>query len=231
MIFFAFRQNFRCAAPTLKTHSTRSEKWQNGLRSRTQASGQDHRNLAKLELLADLIPERVGSLLSLNALREDLEVSHRAVTHWIEILERFYFLFRVPPFYSKKIRSLKKEAKVYLWDWSLVSDPGARLENLVACHLLKFCHTLADLEGYRAELYYLRDLEKREVDFLVTLNRKPWFAVEVKTSETEPAKTLEYFGSRIEIPYLYQLVLNTERHFRVKNIEVLPLHKFLAALP
>jgi hypothetical protein len=45
------------------------------------------RDLSSLQLLADLLPERVASLISLNAIREDLEVSHRALTHWMEILE------------------------------------------------------------------------------------------------------------------------------------------------
>lgn len=188
------------------------------------------RDFSKLELLADLIPERVASLFSLNSLREELEVSHRAVNHWVDILERFYFLFRVRPFYSKKVRALKKEAKVFLWDWSLVADPAARLENLVASHLLKFCHLLEDVEGYRVALYFLRDLEKREVDFLVTIDQKPWFAVEVKSSNSHPAKSLNYFGERLKIPYLYQVVQNCDRHFRQGGVEVVPLEKFLVAL-
>jgi len=138
------------------------------------------RDLSSMELMAELLPARVGSLLSLNSLREDLEVSHRAVSHWMDVLERLYFVFRIRPFTARAVRGLRKEPKCYLWDWSLVDDPGARFENMVASHLLKLCHWLEDVEGLDARLFHLRDVDKREVDFLVTLKQKPWFAVEAK---------------------------------------------------
>jgi len=98
------------------------------------------RDLSSLQLMADMLPERVASPLSLNALREDLEVSHRAVTHWVDILDRPYYAVRVPPFTSKRVRSLRKMPKAHLWDWTLVADRARRLENLVALHLLKLCN-------------------------------------------------------------------------------------------
>jgi len=188
------------------------------------------RDLSAMQILTDLLPERASSMLSLNSLREDLEVSHRAVTHWMDILERLYFVFRVRPFANRMIRSLKKETKVYLWDWSLVDDEGRRFENMVASHLLKFCHFLEDVEGYRAELFYLRDADKREADFLVTLNRKPWFAVECKISDTEPVAPLNYFGSRLKIPYLYQVVWKTKKDILKNGVRILPAEKFFTAL-
>ena len=93
-------------------------------------------DLSNLQLLSDLLTERIGSPLSLNALREGLEVSHRAVSHWMEILERLYFIFRIRPFTVQTIRGLKKMPKVYFWDSSLAGSPGPRFENLVALHLL-----------------------------------------------------------------------------------------------
>src|SRR3990167_1151920 len=131
---------------------------------------QSIRDIGNMKLLSDILSSKVGSLLSLNAIREDLEVSHRAVTHWMDILESFYYHFRIYPYSTKKIRSLKKEPKLYLWDWSEVEDEAARFENLIASHLLKFVHFITDYEGYRAELYFLRDVDKREVDFLVTID-------------------------------------------------------------
>ena len=95
------------------------------------------RDLSSMQLLADLLPDRVGSLLSTNSLREDLEVSFRSAAHWLDILETFYYHFRIYPFTSKKIRSLKKEPKLYLWDWSEIENEGNRFENCVASHLLK----------------------------------------------------------------------------------------------
>ncbi|MFA5284669.1 MAG: AAA family ATPase, partial [Smithellaceae bacterium] len=142
------------------------------------------RDIGKMKLLSDILSDKVGSNLSLNSLREDLEVSHRSVTSWMDILEAFYYHFRIYPYSSKKIRALKKEPKLYLWDWSEVENEASRFENLIASHLLKFTHFITDQEGYRAELSCLRDVDKREVDFLVTIDGKPWFAVEVKLNDT-----------------------------------------------
>jgi predicted AAA+ superfamily ATPase len=188
------------------------------------------RDLSSIEVLADLLPERVGSPLSLNALREDLEVSHRAVTHWVEVLERLYHLFRIRPFAAKSVRSLRKRTKAYLWDPSLVPDPAARFENLVALHLLKLCHLLEDREGHKAKLFYLRDRAGREVDFLVTIGRKPWFAVEAKLGETRVDPALAYYRDRLRIPWCYQVVLEAKRDFEQDGIRCLPAHRFLAAL-
>lgn len=188
------------------------------------------RDLSSLQLLADLLPERVASPLSLNALREDLEVSHRALTLWMEILERLYHVFRIRPFAAPKVRSLRKTAKAYLWDWSLVPASGPRFENLVGSHLLKLCHYLQDVEGFSAELHYLRDRSGREVDFLVTIGGKPWFAVEAKVSATDLDPALTYYRDRLKIPWTYQVVLEGRRDFVQNGIRCLPAGKFLSAL-
>lgn len=189
------------------------------------------RDLSSMELLADLLDERVGSPLSLHSLRKDLEVSHRAVTHWVGILERLYFCFRIPPFSRGTASSLKKAPKLYLWDWTMIKDPGARFENLVACHLLKMKHALEDQEGYDIGLHYLRDTAKREVDFLVLHEGKPWFAVECKTSGRSAHPALNYFGERLSIPFLYQVNLEGRDDVLDGRIRVMPAAKFLGALP
>jgi predicted AAA+ superfamily ATPase len=188
------------------------------------------RDLASVQLLVDLLPDKVGSPLSLNSIREDLEVSHRAVTHWMEVLERLYFVFRIRPFTTTRVRSLSKMPKAYLWDYSMVEDSAARFENLVASHLLKFCHLLEDREGYRIELRYLRDKTGKEVDFIVTVNRRPWFAVEAKLAATSVDPSLLYFRERLEIPWCYQVVLEGENDFVHNEVRCLPAHRFLAAL-
>ena len=188
------------------------------------------RELSSFQLLADLLPDRVGSLLSLNALREDLGVSHRALTHWMDVLERLYHVFRVRPFGGPRSRSLTKMPKAYLWDWSLVPDPAARFENLVASHLLKLCHYLEDSQGHRVDLHYLRDRDGREVDFLVTAGRRPWFAVEAKLSETRIDPALVHFRDRLGIPWTYQVTLEAGGDFVEGGVRVLPAARFLAAL-
>ncbi len=189
------------------------------------------RDLSSLELLAELLEGRVGSPLSLQSLREDLEVSHRAVSHWLEILERLYYCFKVTPFTQKAVRSLKKISKVYLWDWSAVPDEGSRFENLVAGHLFKLKHSLEDQDGYRIGLHYLRDADKREVDFLITSDNKPWFALECKKSGRAVNPALTYFGDRLKIPFLYQLILDGNEDILNGRVRVMPAAKFLSALP
>ena len=188
------------------------------------------RDIGNMKLLSDILPAKVGSRLSLNAIREDLEVSHRAVTHWMDILEAFYYHFRIYPYSAKKIRSLKKEPKLYLWDWSEVEDESNRFENLMASHLLKFVHFLTDHEGYRAELSYLRDVDKREVDFLVTIDGRPWFAVEVKLNDTVLSPNLLYFRDRLSIPYIYQVVKKDKVDLLEKGGRIVSAGRFLAGL-
>lgn len=189
------------------------------------------RDMSSMEMLAELLQSKVGSLLSLQSLREDLEVSHRAVSHWMEILDRLYFCYRISPFTHKAVRALKKASKLYLWDWSSVPDEGPRFENLVAGHLLKLKHALEDQEGYRAGLHYLRDADKREVDFLMTLEKKPWFAVECKVKSDTSSPSLRYFAERMGIPYLYQVHMEGKDDVFDGGVRIMPAAKFLAALP
>jgi len=163
------------------------------------------RDVTQLELLASLLETKVSALLSVQSLCEDLGASHEAVTRWIMILENVYFCYRLAPYGSPKIKALKKEQKLYLWDWSSVENIGARFENLVASHLLKFCHFKEDTEGEKMELRFLRDKEKREIDFVVIQNKKPLFAVECKTGDKGLNPHFKYFAERTPIPLFYQV--------------------------
>ena len=186
-------------------------------------------DLSNLQLLVDILPEKVGSLLSINNLRSDLEVNHKTVSLWISILENFYYCFRIYPFASTKVKSLRKAAKLYLWDWSQVEDTGARLENMVASHLLKFTHFLHDAQGYNAELFFWRDPEGREVDLIVVVDKKPWLAIEVKSNSQEVSKNLKYLTAKNNIPFSFQLVLD-DVDFKSGDIRVMNIAKFLSGL-
>jgi uncharacterized protein len=220
--------------PCLKQNSRNLRRWQNERVERVVKEdirdGEGIRDLSKILLLAEDLSRRVSSLLSLNSLRSDFEVAHKTISHWVEVLEHFYFCYRIPPFAHSSIKSLKKEQKLYLWDWSTVEDAGSRLENLVASHLLKFCNAITDCEGYRVDLYYLRDNEQREVDFLVTVDKKPWLMVEVKSGDTSISQALRYFKSRIDAPYVFQLTTNKDVDFVKDGIRVMEVAKFLRGL-
>jgi hypothetical protein len=187
------------------------------------------KEISLVEHLADALPERVGSPLSVGNLREDLSVDHKTVERWISILENLYVCFRIAPFGAPRIRAVRKSQKLYLWDWSTVPDEGARFENLVACQLLKYCHWMEDVEGWRMELRYLRDTDLREVDFVVLRDRKPLFAVECKTGDKSTSPAALYFAARSSIPVFYQ-VHRGERRFQSGPVTVLPFTEFCRKL-
>jgi hypothetical protein len=163
------------------------------------------KELGQMELLAHALPGRVGSPLSLNSLREDLDVSLETVDRWISILERLYYCFRIPPWSGPKIRAVKKAQKLYLWDWGPIVEKGFRFENLVASQLLKYCHFHEDTRGERFELRYLRDVELREIDFVVLSEGKPLFAVECKSGARAVSPATRYLRERMKIPRVYQV--------------------------
>jgi len=187
------------------------------------------REISLVEHLVDLLPQRVGSPLSVKSLREDLEVDHKTVERWLTILENLYLCFRILPFGPSKVRAVKKERKLYLWDWSMAPDGGPRFENLVASQLLKYCHFVEDTEGYAMELRFLRDTDKREVDFVVLRDRKPLFAVECKSGEHGISPAVRYFAERTPIPRFFQVHLG-DGHFETGATTVLPFRRFCQEL-
>jgi hypothetical protein len=187
------------------------------------------REITLVEHLVDLLPSRVGSPLSIKSLREDLEVDHKTVERWLQILENLYVCFRLLPYGAPRIRAVKKERKLYLWDWSGVGEDGPRFENLVASQLLKYCHFVEDTEGHVMELRYLRDTDGREVDFVVLRNRKPMFAVECKSGEKAVSPALRYVAERTPIPRLYQVHRGTGS-FATGRITVLPFVRWCEEL-
>lgn len=140
-----------------------------------------------------------------------MQVSDQTIKNWINQLQSFYYCFTLSPWSKNVIRSLTKEPKVYLNDWSLISDKGKKYENFIAAHLLKAVQFWTDDGFGDYELYYLRDKNKREVDFLVTKDHKPWLMVEVKTSLKEPlSKHLYYFQEQLNVPHVLQVVIEAD---------------------
>ena len=177
--------------PALAQSARRSRLWR---RTRIEAIiREDLRDLSRIpdlsrvEMLASLLPERVGSLLSVQSLREDLEVAHPTAKRWLLSLTELYYAYLIRPYQKRITRSLRQAPKAYLWDWSEVKDRSARFENLIAGHLLKACHFWTDTGEGEFELHFLRNKEKQEIDFLITRDGHPWLPVEVKRRETLPS--------------------------------------------
>ncbi len=187
---------------------------------------EDVKDLDKMLSLAEELPNRVGSPLSINSLAHDIEADFKTMKRWLAILSSLYYSYLIAPFGSAKIRAVKKEQKLYLWDWSQIEDPGIRFENMVASHLLKYCHFQEDVEGIKTELRFLRDTDKREIDFIVLQKNKPLFAVECKTGEKSISPHLFYFKERTTIPHFYQVHLGTLSRQIDDRISLMPFKTF-----
>ena len=167
--------------------------------------------LGQVEMLAELLRRQAGQLTSYTNLGKAVRVSLDTVRHWVAILEALYYCFTVRPWHDNVARALRKEPKYYLWDWSQIDDPGARAENLVACALLKAACRWTETGQGDYGLHFLRDKQKREVDFLVTRDRQPWFLVEVKSSRKAGlSDSLRYFQQQTGAPHAFQIAMDAE---------------------
>ncbi len=188
-------------------------------------------DVSKLEQIALRLPDLAGSPLSINSLREDVNVSHQTVSRWVNILENLYLLFRLPPFGAPKIRAVKKEAKHYHYDWTLISDPGIRFENMMAVHLLQWAYFQQDAEGRDVELRYFRDIDRREVDFVIMEDGKPRRFIEAKTSFRHVHPGLKYLKVRFPGAEAVQVTREDTRDLVTKEgIRLTSAHAFLEEL-
>ena len=163
--------------------------------------------LGLLETLTHILAERSGQQLIYSHLANEVGIAVDTVRRWIDVLQRLHYGFVVRPWFTNVSKALRKEPKWFLRDWSGIDDAGQRAETFVACHLLKAVEGWTDLGLGSFELRYLRDKLKREVDFLVVRDRKPWFLVEVKTSDTRLSDSLTHFKRETKAKHAFQAVI------------------------
>jgi predicted AAA+ superfamily ATPase len=221
--------------PFLSGSETQARRWSREHRTRLvreEVTALERiQDLGHLELLMLRLPELVGSPLSINALREDLQVSYKALAAWLAALERLYALFRIAPLGAPRIRAVKKQQKHYHFDWTVVPADAARFENLIAAHLLKWVHFQQDTGGHELELRYFRDLEGREVDFVVTAGREPRLLVECKWEDADPDRGLRYLKARFPRAEAWQLSAAGTKDFQTpEGIRVAPALALLKTL-
>ena len=191
--------------------------------------------LGQIELLAEILKHQAGQLSNYSSLANKVNVSSDTIRRWIKTLQSFFYCFTVQPWSKNIPRSLIKEPKTYLWDWINVDEEGSRVENLVASHLLKAIHYWTDCGLGQYALWFIRDKEKREVDFLVSRDKKPWFLVEVKlSSKSGISKNLIYFQDKIKAKHAFQVVFDMEYVSKdcFKHIKpiIVPARTFLTQL-
>lgn len=190
----------------------------------------DIKDYSSLQLLVDLLRTRVGSPISFASLARDLEISPHTVKRYVEILEQMYLIFRVTPYHKNISRALLKEPKIYFFDPSLAGDEGSRLENLVAMHVIKHLHFLEDTKGYTSRLHYVRNVDKKEVDFMYREDAgSPWRMVEVKVSDDSYPKTLEFFQKQTKCEAC-QVVWKLPREKQYGSIKIKAVSDYLMGL-
>jgi len=158
-------------------------------------------------------------------------VSHKTVSKWLDIFERLYAIFRLSPFGAPKLRAVKKERKHYHADWTVVSDESIRFENLVAAHLLKWVHFQQDTKGRELELQYFRDVDGREVDFVIVERRKPILFLECQWKDADVAKGLNYLKRRFLDCEAVQIHAMGKKDYQTsRGVRVAPAVDFLSTL-
>lgn len=221
--------------PYLSGSDTESRRWSREYRSRLIrddiASLESIQDMGNLELTMMRLPQLVGAPLSINALREDLGVSHKTLSRWLQVLEKLYVIFRLPPFGAPAIRAVKKEQKHYHFDWSVVPDEPRRFENLVAGHVLKWVHFEQDANGRDLELRYFRDVDGREVDFVVVEAGKPIRMIEAKWGDDAAERGLRYLKSRFPAAEAVQIAATGKKDYVTPDgIRLRPAVSFLSEL-
>lgn len=177
--------------------------------------------LSLLGLMIDALRERVSGIITYANIAHDLQISPHTVKKWLALIERMYIAFSITPYTKKVLRSVQKAPKVYFYDNAdCLDDKSARLENLVATHLLKRLQFREDYFGERCQLQYIRDRDGREVDFVTIIDKKIIDLIEVKLSDDEPSTALKYYREKLAPQNTVQIVGNLKRSFDVKGIRV-----------
>ena len=194
------------------------------------------KDIAQLEVLANIIEQKYpGQQLNYSNVAKYIRVSDSTIRRWIDCLESFYYCFRIYPWTKNIPRSLLKEPKIYLYDWSNIEDKGARFENLIAVHLLKYITYLSESGKGNYSLNYIRTKEKKEVDFVVSKDNKIWFLLEVKYSgDKKISPNLKYFHKELQAEHSFQIVYDlpyiNKSCFSATDPVIVPAITFLSQL-
>lgn len=220
--------------PFLKGNESQAKRWRRSHADRILREDlrdiTSVRDLKGIETLVELLRRSVGSTISYDSLARDLQVSAHTVKHWISMLESLYILFVVTPYSRNIARSLLKAPKVYFYDTGFVKDdPGERFENAIACALVKRLHFLEDTTGEKCALHYIRDKEKREVDFLTIRDGVAEFVIETKVSQPDIAH-LRHFRSFLGKTKPILLLKDIKRELHLEGVQIKKASSWLQTL-
>ena len=190
--------------------------------------------LDQLAVLAEILGHRSGEQLVYRNLSAEVGVDEKTIKKWVKALRDLYFGFEIRPWFKNIENSIRKTPKWFLRDWAQVEDEGKRAETFVACHLLKAVEGWTDLGYGDFTLNYLRDKQKREVDFLVVRDGKPWFLAEVKKGRESISENIAFYQRKTGARHAFQVVIDAEyvdrNCFELDIPTVVPARTFLSQL-
>lgn len=188
--------------------------------------------LRKIETLLYLLPDRVGSPLSMNALKGPLEAAHGSIRSWLEALKLVYLVFSIPPWTARLARAIRKEQKHYFWDWGMVETAGARFENFMAVQLQRAVSAWNEQGKGPFRLHYLRTKDGREVDFAVADRNRVHLLIEAKEHSEVLDPTLPFLQAKVQAPLAVQVTNRPGACVqKAKDLYVMGADRFLALLP
>lgn len=191
----------------------------------------DIKRIDDVELLFSLLPSKIASPLSMDSLARDLQVSFNSIRSWLDVFEAFFLMFRIAPWSKKVSRAITKERKVYLFDYARVESDSARFENMVALELWRSISTWNELGLGRFGLYYVRNKEKQEVDFLIADGTTPRLLIEAKLSGSEISSSLLKFQEALRVPAIQVVASPGVYKTAGRRVVVASAPRWLAALP
>ena len=152
------------------------------------------KNLSLFEKFLKLLAGRVGQVVNLNSLSNDVGVSGTTLKEWLSVLEASFIIIKLEPYYENFGKRVIKSAKIYFIDTGLLAylldiespnilgrDPliGQIFENLVVLDAIKYRLN----QGLSPNLYFFRDVQGLEVDLLFKQGSR-LIPIEIKSSFT-----------------------------------------------
>lgn len=197
------------------------------------------RNLSLFQKFLMLLAGRIGQVVNLSSLANDVGTSSTTIGNWISVLKASFILFDLPPYFKNIGKRVIKSPKIYFTDTGLaafllgihtkeqaIRDPlrGHLYENLIITEIIKGAFN----RGIRPEIYFYRDSHGNEVDLIIE-EQGTLIPVEIKSGATftnEFLKGLYHFqdlGLDKVAPGV--VLFNGEEQYTIHGIEVFnPLH-------
>lgn len=194
------------------------------------------RDLSAFQRFLILLAGRVGQVVNMASLANDVGVSAPTLRQWLSVLVASYLVFELPPWFENIGKRVIKSPKLYFADVGLAAfllgihtpeqasrDPlrGNLYENLIIADVMKrFCNA-----GQRPELYFYRDTHGNEVDLLIRRGRQ-LTPVEIKSSSTfsvDFLKGIRRFAEAVGEDRLTEgfVLFNGERYHQVHGVRAL----------